>query len=146
MRTSVVTIHNFCARWDGATHTYEQTDPNLIIKIRGNGNKKKDINKDWFWLILYAARKGNALLFDWDFFWLIPYARSGPIFQSPTPIMVESMANNYGISNLSRDGIDFGVKSKIKRCIESGFTTNSNLILSQIKNKCRWFSTNFILS
>jgi hypothetical protein len=40
-RTSVVTIRKFCARWDKATHTYEQTDPNLIIKIGGNENKKE---------------------------------------------------------------------------------------------------------
>jgi hypothetical protein len=41
MRTDVVTFRNFCARQDEATHTYEQTDQNLIIKIRGNGNEKE---------------------------------------------------------------------------------------------------------
>jgi hypothetical protein len=30
MRTSVVTICNFCARRGKASHTYEQTNPNLI--------------------------------------------------------------------------------------------------------------------
>jgi hypothetical protein len=41
MRTSVVTICNFCARRGEASHIYEQTDPNLIITIRENRNKKE---------------------------------------------------------------------------------------------------------
>jgi hypothetical protein len=31
--TSMITICKFCVRRDKATHTYEQTDPNLIIKM-----------------------------------------------------------------------------------------------------------------
>jgi hypothetical protein len=39
--TSVVTIRKLCVRQDEATHAYKQTYPNLIIKIRGNGNEKE---------------------------------------------------------------------------------------------------------
>jgi hypothetical protein len=96
------------------------------------------IDFDWFYM---QQEKKIFYYLIQTFFWLIPYARSGP-FQSPTPIMAKSMAGNYGISNLSRDGIDFLIFVVVRVWIANqmmylkrGFTTNSNLIVKILSTK-----------